>query len=57
MLVTRSNPISLAMTLDHFPSTELGSMLFLRGVSGTRVVNPRSKKTVCGIDWPSYGAS
>lgn len=44
VLETPGNPISLAMTLDSFDgsgATALGSMLFTRLVSGTRVVDRR----------------
>lgn len=37
--------------------TFLGSMLFSRGVSGTRVVNPAEVKTIDGVTFHSYGSS
>jgi len=45
LLQTPRNPISMGMTLspEKFPNpTFLGSMLFARGISGVRVVDPRS---------------
>jgi len=54
VLNVKNNPISIAMTLQNFalnpsdPSlksvSELGSMLFTRGVSGTRVITGRDEK-------------
>jgi O-phospho-L-seryl-tRNASec:L-selenocysteinyl-tRNA synthase len=38
--------------------TEFGSMLFLRGVSGARVVSPwNGKETIAGIEFQGYGSS
>eukprot|EP01112_Ceratiomyxa_fruticulosa_P018536 TRINITY_DN5938_c0_g4_i1.p1 TRINITY_DN5938_c0_g4~~TRINITY_DN5938_c0_g4_i1.p1 ORF type:complete len:542 (+),score=105.76 TRINITY_DN5938_c0_g4_i1:162-1787(+) len=49
VLVTPHNPISIAMTLNvsNFPNpTFLGSMLFSRGISGVRVVDPRISEPI-----------
>jgi hypothetical protein len=53
----------MAMTLDHLESKGfsvefLGSMLFTRFVSGTRVVSRNNNnKKVCGIEFPNgFGA-
>lgn len=63
LLDTPHNPISMAMTLDHLESKGfsvefLGSMLFTRFVSGTRVVSRNNNnKKVCGIEFPNgFGA-
>jgi len=58
LLESPNNTISFAVSLDHFPNpTSIGSSLFLRRVSGTRVITPESNKSVCGISFNSYGAS
>lgn len=60
LLETPGNPISLAMTLDSFDedggATSLGSMLFTRLVSGTRVVDRRKAQEVGGVTFSSFGA-
>eukprot|EP01051_Picozoa_sp_SAG22_P001315 SAG22_NODE_50_length_24611_cov_74.139687_8_plen_535_part_00 len=61
LLGTRNNTISMAMTLSTFTldkaeTSMLGSMLFSRCVSGTRVVTGVSKKAVAGIPFDGYGA-
>lgn len=60
VLETPKNPISFAVTVDSVTEgadpTYFGSMLFSRGVSGTRVVKPGVKKEVCGISFDGYGA-
>ena len=61
LLDTRNNSISMAMTLSTFTmdaaeTSMLGSMLFSRCVSGTRVVTGVTKKTVAGIAFDGYGA-
>jgi len=59
LLDVKNNPISLAMTLGNFAIaddddkalksvSEIGSMLFTRGVSGTRVVTGREEKVFQG---------
>lgn len=58
MLEIRGNTISFAITLTRLPDpTELGSALFTRRVTGARVINPLNSKSVCSINFPSYGAS
>ena len=58
MLHTPGNPISLALTLDGLPgrATQLGSMLFHRGVSGARVVARGAQQTVAGLSLSGFGA-
>merc|ERR1712226_746646 len=59
LLDVKNNPISLAMTLGNFAIaddddkalksvSEIGSMLFTRGVSGTRVVTGKEEKVFQG---------
>lgn len=58
LLDTRNNPISIAMTLSNIPKEHvsyLGSMLFSRFISGTRIGVPESKKTICNILFNGYG--
>ena len=40
-----------------FDETYLGSMLFTRCVSGTRVVRRGEVKTICGIKFTGFGSS
>ena len=63
MLDTKHNTISMGMTLETFcvdgdrkGTSMLGSMLFSRFVSGTRVVTTTGSKSVAGISFPGYGA-
>ncbi|GAX79839.1 hypothetical protein CEUSTIGMA_g7279.t1 [Chlamydomonas eustigma] len=68
VLVTPNNPISMAMTLNklqqqvgdqkstHRDATFLGSMLWSRFISGTRVVPKGKKQSVAGIDFLGYGS-
>ncbi|XP_070540300.1 O-phosphoseryl-tRNA(Sec) selenium transferase-like [Ptychodera flava] len=62
LLKTKNNTISLAMSLSQLHGdtkqvTELGSMLFTRFVSGTRVVAHDSPdKEVAGYKFKNYGA-
>eukprot|EP00736_Rhodelphis_marinus_P011757 Rmarinus@m.21036 len=57
LLNTKGNLISAAITLDKASNpTELGSMLFARCVSGTRVVVPHGEKNVCGHTFLGYGS-
>ncbi|XP_071448106.1 O-phosphoseryl-tRNA(Sec) selenium transferase [Hetaerina americana] len=62
ILETKNNPISMAMTLgsmsglDSKNLTMLGSMLFLRCVSGTRVVTGTDVKDVVGYKFEGWGA-
>lgn len=65
LLVTKSNPISLAISLERVTKalelnaagvTQLGSMLFTRCVSGARVVPPGSTKEINGYVFTGWGA-
>jgi len=61
VLSSPNNRISYGVTLDSFAGegdeTYLGSMLFTRSVSGTRVV-PRGKTSnICGIAYEGFGSS
>lgn len=64
VLATRGNAISLGMSLSNLATVGnepadlkfLGSMLFTRCVSGTRVVIPGEGKTVAGHDFIGYGS-
>lgn len=51
VLDTPDNPISIAISLSQVPKgqlTKLGSMLFLRNVSGTRVLTTIESKVIEG---------
>lgn len=52
--------ISFAVSLQNLSRrmdpTMFGSMLFRRGVSGTRVVSTRATKKIAGITFQGYGA-
>ncbi|XP_042209525.1 O-phosphoseryl-tRNA(Sec) selenium transferase-like isoform X1 [Homarus americanus] len=59
VLTTKNNPISIAMTVpSHGTSslTELGSMMFLRGISGARVINTKAVKTIAGVKFTGWGS-
>ena len=62
LLVTPDNPISFGVTLDNHAAKDhdlfMGSMLFTRGCSGTRVYvsGPQNEKIVCGIKFDGFGA-
>ena len=56
VLDTPGNSISVAMTLPPDQSTELGSKLFLRCVSGTRVVTGKASSNINGIQFEGWGA-
>lgn len=63
LLLSKSNPISYAVSLDHITAggslrdiTYLGSMLFSRSVSGTRVVPQGDAKVFDGVRFGSWGA-
>jgi O-phospho-L-seryl-tRNASec:L-selenocysteinyl-tRNA synthase len=56
VLDTPGNSISVAMTLPPDQSTELGSKLFLRCVSGTRVVTGKASSNINGIKFEGWGA-
>lgn len=55
MLLTKENPISLAMTLNTFRSSEnlskFGSMLYTRGISGVRVITSLEVKSIDGYNF------
>ena len=59
VLVTKNNGISMALSLVGVGTDEnvtfLGSMLFARCVSGTRVISSNTM-TVCGISFKNFGA-
>ncbi|XP_053697018.1 O-phosphoseryl-tRNA(Sec) selenium transferase [Sabethes cyaneus] len=57
-LVFGKNPISMALTLNHFKSNVdmLGAMLHLKGVTGCRVVNSKDCKTIVGRTFQAWGA-
>ncbi|XP_055548376.1 O-phosphoseryl-tRNA(Sec) selenium transferase isoform X2 [Wyeomyia smithii] len=57
-LLSGKNPISMALTLNHFDSNAdmLGSMLHLRGITGCRVVNSKDCKTIAGHSFQAWGA-
>ncbi|XP_076467406.1 O-phosphoseryl-tRNA(Sec) selenium transferase-like [Babylonia areolata] len=61
-ILNTRNPISMGITLTvgsnlkAETATEIGSMLFTRFVSGTRVVAPGSASTVSGYTFQNFGA-
>lgn len=62
LILTPHNPISMALTLGALcggsdaTATHLGSMLFSRGVSGTRVVPLGKSGGVEGMEFKGYGS-
>jgi O-phospho-L-seryl-tRNASec:L-selenocysteinyl-tRNA synthase len=58
VLDTRHNPISLGVSLSGVPHnlTEFGSMLYLKNVSGTRVVAPGESKTIGSHVFSNWGS-
>lgn len=58
VLITKRNPISIALTLKNFKiPTMIGSMLFTRSISGVRVVTANEEKVIDGhkfIGWGSH---
>lgn len=63
LLDTKGNPISMAMTLqclshqhDNKQVTMLGSVLFLRNVSGTRVITTTDSKHIVSHKFEGWGA-
>jgi O-phospho-L-seryl-tRNASec:L-selenocysteinyl-tRNA synthase len=57
VLITKRNPISIAMTLNNFENVEMiGSMLFTRGVSGCRVISLIESKTFGDIELKCWGS-
>lgn len=61
VLVSKGNTISIAMSLGNLcleggkSTSYLGSMLFTRGVSGTRVAYNESKKVIGGFKFSAWG--
>ncbi|XP_061392814.1 O-phosphoseryl-tRNA(Sec) selenium transferase [Musca vetustissima] len=58
LLDTKGNPISLALCFNELPlnePTKLGSMLYTRGISGTRVVASGSVKSIDGYEFKNWG--
>lgn len=60
LLATPNNGISMGVTLTHAggaPPAELGANLFIRLISGVKVVAPSdTPKTLCGVTFKSYGS-
>ncbi|KAI5706994.1 hypothetical protein M8J75_013288 [Diaphorina citri] len=63
LLETKNNPISIGMTLSSLGNcgdpkriSMLGSMLFLRSVSGARVITSMENREVCGYKFEGWGA-
>lgn len=58
LLITKRNPISLAMSLENFDRTKvsmIGSMLFTRGVSGCRIISTTETKSIDGQKFQNWG--
>lgn len=59
ILITKRNPISIAMTLENFDKSKvsmIGSMLFTRGVSGCRIVTSTEQKVIDGHKFQGWGS-
>lgn len=59
ILITKRNPISIALTLEHFDKAKvsmIGSMLFTRGVSGCRVISTTESKAIEGHKFQGWGS-
>ena len=59
ILLTKRNPISIAMTLENFDKSKvsmIGSMLFTRGVSGCRIISTIDLKTIDGYKFQGWGS-
>lgn len=59
LLITKRNPISVAMTLENFDKTKvsmIGSMLFTRGVSGCRIISTTDIKAIDGYKFQGWGS-
>lgn len=59
ILITKRNPISIAMTLENFDKSKvsmIGSMLFTRGVSGCRIISTNETKTIDGYKFQGWGS-
>lgn len=58
LFVNKRNPISIAMSLEHFDNskvTMIGSMLFTRNISGARVISTNETKAIDGYEFKSWG--
>ncbi|XP_075146625.1 sec synthetase [Haematobia irritans] len=58
LLETKGNRISIAMTLEALQidePTKFGSMLYTRGISGSRVVASGCKKTIDNFEFSDWG--
>ena len=62
VLITKENTISIGITLDSVPKnlvTQIGSMLFIRGVSGARVIlneEHPDPKMIAGYPFKNWGS-
>lgn len=59
VLATKNNPISIGITLSSVPpetATGLGSMLFMRSISGVRVVARGVVQNVAGHEFRGFGS-
>eukprot|EP00094_Tigriopus_californicus_P012240 TCALIF_11830-PA protein Name:"Similar to SEPSECS O-phosphoseryl-tRNA(Sec) selenium transferase (Homo sapiens)" AED:0.08 eAED:0.08 QI:0/0/0/0.83/1/1/6/0/440 len=64
LLETKGNPISMAVTLSRVVDPDgqgkqvsaIGSMLFTRGVSGTRVITGKDEKSIEGLQFSAWGS-
>lgn len=59
ILITKRNPISIAMSLENFDKNKvsmIGSMLFTRGVSGCRIISTTEVKTIDGYKFQGWGS-
>jgi len=57
VLETKNNTISIAMTVSGgAEATNMGSMLFIRGVSGTRVVTGKDEKSIENQNFTGWGS-
>lgn len=59
ILITKRNPISIALTLETFDKAKvsmIGSMLFTRGVSGCRVISTSDSKSIDGHKFQGWGS-
>ncbi|XP_017781064.1 PREDICTED: O-phosphoseryl-tRNA(Sec) selenium transferase isoform X2 [Nicrophorus vespilloides] len=60
LLESPQNPISMAMSMSKLPADELrsyGAKLYIRSVSGTRVIDLMEHKIICGQEFKSWGSS
>lgn len=61
LIETPGNTVSLAMSLKHLGHepkqvTQIGSMLFHKLVSGTRVIVSSDEKDICGVKFKNFGS-